>query len=104
MMIYWESVRRVTNEYHDGGGLLVVADTLEIARAMAPPGCEARIQAAWRVITYVWDSKVRSANPGYCYKRAGWRMTGRSADGRKSLLQKPFDKAGTEPLCAGGEG
>jgi hypothetical protein len=40
------------------------------------------------LITYVWDSKVRSPNPGYCFKQAGWRTTGRSADGRKTLLQK----------------
>lgn len=41
------------------------------------------------LITYVWDSKVRSVNPGYCFKVAGWRVTGRSADKRKTLLQKP---------------
>lgn len=40
------------------------------------------------LITYVWDRKVRSVNPGYCFKIAGWRVTGRSADGRKTLLQK----------------
>lgn len=41
------------------------------------------------LITYVWDSRVRSANPGYCFKCAGWRVTGKSADGKKTLLQKP---------------
>ena len=40
------------------------------------------------LITYVWDTKVASANPGYCFKVAGWKATGRSADGRKTLLQK----------------
>lgn len=42
------------------------------------------------LLTYVWDSKVASANPGFCFKRAGWRRAGRSADGRKTLLQKPW--------------
>lgn len=42
------------------------------------------------LITYVWDKKVRSENPGACFKRAGWKRTGRSADGKKTLLQKPF--------------
>lgn len=37
-------------------------------------------------ITYVWDAKVRSANPGYCFIRAGYERAGRSADGRKTLL------------------
>lgn len=41
------------------------------------------------LLTYVWDRKVASANPGYCFKVAGWRSIGRSADGRKTLLQKP---------------
>lgn len=39
-------------------------------------------------LTYVWDSKIRSSNPGYCFKRAGWQVRGRSADGRKTLLWK----------------
>lgn len=45
-------------------------------------------------ITYVWDRKVRSVNPGACFKRAGWKRTGRSADDKKTLLQKPFCQAG----------
>lgn len=46
------------------------------------------------LITYVWDDKVESSNPGYCFKCAGWLVTGRSADGRKTLLQKPWERAG----------
>jgi len=42
------------------------------------------------LITYVWDSKVKSVNPGYCFLAAGWRKTGRSADGKKTLLQKQW--------------
>lgn len=49
------------------------------------------------MLTYVWDRKVRSANPGYCFIRAGWVRRGRSADGRKTLLHKPFDRAGVAP-------
>lgn len=51
------------------------------------------------MLTYVWDKKVASRNPGYCFKCAGWRPIGRSADGRKTLLQKPFELAGQE-RCA----
>ena len=40
------------------------------------------------LLTYVWDRKVLSVNPGYCFKVAGWKAIGRSADGRKTLLQK----------------
>jgi hypothetical protein len=49
------------------------------------------------LITYVWDARVRSVNPGACFKAAGWRATGRSADGRKTLLQKPWADAGARP-------
>jgi hypothetical protein len=40
------------------------------------------------LLTYVWDRRVRSVNPGFCFKSAGWKAIGRSADGRKTLLQK----------------
>lgn len=67
---------------------------------------EARLHATGTVcgpsglLTYVWDAKVRSQNPGYCFKVAGWHIAGRcdacratrprSADGRKTLLHKVF--------------
>jgi len=40
------------------------------------------------MLTYVWCSKIRSTNPGYCYQMAGWCKVGWSADGKKRLLQK----------------
>lgn len=42
------------------------------------------------LITYVFDKKVRSSNPGFCFKMAGYKATGRSADNKKTLLQKPW--------------
>ena len=51
-------------------------------------------QLAWRrwpgqrLFTYVWPAKVKSANPGYCFKCAGWRQCGRNADGRLIILEK----------------
>lgn len=63
----------------------------EVALAENAPDC-----GPDGMLTYVWDSKVRSHNPGYCYKRAGWQVwkEKRSADGKKTLLQKPFECAG----------
>ena len=49
------------------------------------------------MLTYVWDKKVSSKNPGYCYKCAGWTIhptRPRSADNKKTLLTKPFSMAG----------
>lgn len=49
------------------------------------------------LITYVWDKKVgtfdQPGSPvGWCFRKAGWLPTGRSADGRKGLWQKPWDR------------
>lgn len=41
-----------------------------------------------RHFTYVDDAKIASSNPGYCFKRAGWRFCGRNKDGRLSILEK----------------
>jgi hypothetical protein len=49
------------------------------------------------MLTYVWDKRIRSTNPGYCFKQAGWHPIGRSADRRKTLLHKPYDLAGRAP-------
>lgn len=49
------------------------------------------------MLTYVWDAKVRSVNPGCCFKKAGWKKhprKPRSADGKKTLLWKPYELAG----------
>ncbi len=40
-----------------------------------------------RHFTYVWDEKVRSVNPGFCYKQAGWKTCGRNKDGRLTILE-----------------
>lgn len=51
------------------------------------------------LLTYVWDKKIKSVNPGYCFKRAGYKAIGRSADGRKTLLQKDFSMRGLTPTA-----
>jgi len=58
--------------------LILDAEQALVGRSIGPDG----------MLTYVWDRKVRSLNPGYCFKVAGWKRVGRSADGRKTLLQK----------------
>ena len=72
------------NEGHTLSSLLVLQAErflLETGVTVGPDG----------FITYVWDSKVTSENPGYCFKMAGWKVRGRSADKRKTLLTKPVD-------------
>ena len=81
------------NEGPELSSLLVLAaerSLKELGRGCGPSG----------MLTYVWDSRVRSANPGYCYRLAGWTPRGRSADGRKTLLHKPFSLAGCPPATS----
>jgi hypothetical protein len=49
------------------------------------------------LLSYVWDAKILSPNPGYCFKCAGWTVRGRSADNRKTLLWKDPQLAGVAP-------
>lgn len=52
-------------------------------------------QIAWRkwpnqrLYTYVNGDKVRSNNPGYCFKRAGWQVCGRTQGGLLVLEKLP---------------
>ena len=41
-----------------------------------------------RLFTYVWDAKIESVNPGYCFKKARWTACGRNKDGRLTILEK----------------
>lgn len=38
-----------------------------------------------RLYTYVNPDRIRSSNPGYCFKRAGWRFCGQTR-GRRPLV------------------
>lgn len=42
-----------------------------------------------RMFTYVDGSKIASANPGYCFKKAGWRKCGESKRGLTILEKYP---------------
>ena len=57
---------------------LLVQEAMELAWARWP---------GQRLFTYVWDAKVRSVNPGYCFKMAGWQTCGRNKDGRLTILE-----------------
>lgn len=41
-----------------------------------------------RAYTFVNPAKIRSANPGCCFKIAGWTQTGTTKDGKKIVLEK----------------
>ena len=43
-----------------------------------------------RLYTYIDAEKVRSVNPGYCFKVAGWKYAGRSKGGKHLLVK--FDE------------
>lgn len=43
------------------------------------------------MITFVLPKAIRSNNPGYCYKAAGWRPAGSAKDGKPCLQIPPAD-------------
>ena len=51
-------------------------------------------QLAWthwpgeRLYTYVNAKKVKSSNPGYCFKRAGWKVCGVTKSRKLIILEK----------------
>jgi len=46
-----------------------------------------------RVYTYVNGKKIRSSNPGCCFKKAGWVRQGFSRSGLTLLVKEPVDFA-----------
>lgn len=86
--------RRVAGERASSAILAAELALVESGRGCGPDG----------LLTYVWDAKVASANPGYCFKVAGYHVAGsevccahirpRSADRKKTLLHKPWVEAG----------
>jgi hypothetical protein len=46
-----------------------------------------------RLYTYVDARKVKSCNPGYCFKMAGWRTCGKSKDLGLIILEKEASHA-----------
>jgi hypothetical protein len=53
--------------------------------------CEALAYAKWglnRVFTYVDPGKIRSKNPGCCFKKAGWKRIGTSQGGLHLLAKE----------------
>tara|TARA_R100000687_G_C6413357_1_gene147467 strand:+ start:431 stop:916 length:486 start_codon:yes stop_codon:yes gene_type:complete len=60
----------------------LVAEADDLARGRWPD-----VARHW---TYVADSKIKSGNPGYCYKMAGWRACGRNKDGTLTVLEKTW--------------
>jgi hypothetical protein len=42
-----------------------------------------------RLYTYVNPKKIRSGNPGYCFKVAGWKNCGKTKGGLVILEAKP---------------
>lgn len=68
--------------------------------------CEAIAVERWglnRMYTYVNPSKIKSVNPGYCFKRAGWSNM-RNEDGSlrtsktgQHLLEKPSSRTPDKP-------
>lgn len=45
-----------------------------------------------KLFTYVSKSKVKSKNPGWCFMKAGWKISGENKSGKLVLLEKGIDQ------------
>jgi hypothetical protein len=52
-----------------------------------------------RAFTYIDAEKIQSVNPGYCFKKAGWKSAGRSKSGL-ILLEKWLSAKSSKPVSA----
>ena len=54
--------------------------------------CEGIATSKWgpnRMYTFIDPSKIRSSNPGYCFKAAGWKREGTTKSGKHILVKQP---------------
>jgi hypothetical protein len=72
---------------NEGAGLSSELIAQAVAASLAVYGAP----PALGIITFVLPSAVRSVNPGYCYKRAGWRLAGAAKDGKPCLQLLPHE-------------
>lgn len=61
----------------------LIRSAVEVARLRWP--------AARRYYTYVNPRRVRSTNPGCCFKRAGWRVCGKTKTRKLTILELRLD-------------
>lgn len=70
-----------------------------IAEAVAVTRWYHRSEPSWRadpeppqgIVTFVKPAEIKSRNPGYCYKRAGWSLCGETKAGLPALQQLPSE-------------
>jgi len=75
----WECTIFRNESPHMSSQMIKAAVTATLAEWGTPP--------ADGLITYVAPDKIRSINPGCCFKRAGWQRIGQSKRRRLMLLQ-----------------
>lgn len=55
---------------------------------------ESMAWAQWpgeRLYTYVAPDKIRSTNPGFCFKKAGWRQCGITKQNKLLIFEKRYE-------------
>ena len=69
--------------FHNDGSLLsseLIKEAIELTEQLW-----GKPEGGW--VTYIADSKVRSVNPGYCFKMAGFKNNGRNKKGNLTKLR-----------------
>lgn len=77
----------------------------ELIRAAVRETLDYYGETPWRgLVTFVQARKVRSTNPGYCFKQAGFRVVGTTKDeGHIALALHPSRMPGLPPYTPSGD-
>lgn len=80
---------------NEGAGLSseLIAEAVAVTRwyQQREPNWRADPVPEQGIVTFVKPGEIRSRNPGYCYKRAGWRLCGETQGGLPALQQLPHE-------------
>ncbi len=85
----------VSDDNQEGVNCAVFRNEGPIRSSLLIERAEQFAQSRWpgeRMYTYVNPHKIRSSNPGYCFKMAGWTKCGESKGGLHILEKCPIEK------------
>lgn len=88
-MFVWRNF--INDSGEDGINCAVFRNESETKSSTLIQEADAIADALWpnqRHYTYINAKKIKSTNPGYCFKRAGWRQCGMTKKHKHIVLEK----------------
>ncbi len=87
----WRKMRDGGRDHQAGVNCAVFRNEGQTLSSLLVSEAEQHAWRRWpgeRLYTYVKASAIRSVNPGYCFKMAGWRVCGETKVNKLVILEK----------------